>query len=308
MEICTLITDLEAMFFPQNTGNTIHNSNNLHSLQLENKGKESDRNVKISGNNMSICVDRDNIEGGTEEEGERREEVEGKEGEGEEESSEKNQAKEDEPSVTKTSAGTAAGTVTGTAGENPTTTTLPQPVTQTNPDSQASQLSSQTSSRPSQDRQDIGPTSTTPDTTEQARQASNPSPVESDSVGLASLASNSATQAASAESVSLGESSNDAEGKKVGEEQRRMGQSLTHYFQPLQLHDSMREEGGRGRRESKGGTARTSMSGRGDSKAIASKIATLRVEGKGVGGEKGKGQKKDGGAGEVRKTRSATRK
>ena len=66
----------------------------------------------------------------------------------------------------------------------------------------------------------------------------------------------------------------------------------------------MREEGGRGRRESRGGSARLSMGGRGESKVIAGKISSLRVEGKGVGGEKAKGPKKDGGVGEARKTRS----
>ena len=52
-----------------------------------------------------------------------------------------------------------------------------------------------------------------------------------------------------------------------------------------------------------------SLGGRGDGRANNSKIATLRVEGKGVGGggDKGKGQRKEGGAGGSggRQTRSS---
>ena len=259
---------------------------------------------------MSISVDRENIEGGSEEEGEGRREEEGEEdgkgkGHEEKEKDETEQCSPEQPSLS------SIASITGTASvdlETAQAHTQGEP-TVANPTSQASQPVIVTS-RPSHNTDDIGPTKTPTFTSQASKSQELANSDRRDS--LVTSDDNSVTQAACAVSRPgsvAGESSNSAEGRKTEEEQRGSNQSQASFPQ-TQIPVSMRDEGSRGRRESRGGLARLSLGGRGDGKAITSKLASIRTEmkgvGIGVGGEKGKGSKKDGGSAEARKTRSQT--
>ena len=267
---------------------------------LVEKRKEIERSVHFADNSLAITVDSENI-------GERREEVET---EVEERSEKVTEGKKEgdmkqcdqttgpaKPTVTGAGTELEQAVETGTASVNQAVTAQPE---------QASQPSLPGQDKPSISAESIRPTADSIQASSGGVDPSTSNSAHAADIDKDSLASNSAAQVASAEARKAGEVSNSAERKKVGEEQSGFSQSLTHYFQPIQVPGCGREEGGRGRRESRGGSARLSLGGKGENKAIANKIAGLRVEGKMGGGEKekSKGQRKEGGNAGAFNTRS----
>ena len=278
---------------------SVHTTVSEH-ISPETSSRITERNVTFAEDNLSVAVDRDNIDGDSEGEGGRREGRKEDKREGNDSQDRGGKERTDERTEpSNTGAQTGTGPVTESVSTTP-TAQAEQSHSQHSQPSQSSQASlasqpvTQDSTRPS-----LQP-STRP-TEETTAQAINSTSHEQET---ASLASNSAAQVLEEESKQEGKVDCGAEGKKVEDEQSSHSQS--HYFQPTLL-DCVRDEGGRGRRESRGGSARLSMGGRGDGRSNNSKIATLRGEGKGAGGGVGKGQKKEGSTGGSggRQTRSA---